>query len=68
MIIEQWRREYNEWRPHSSLGYRTPAEAAARCQTALRASLAALAMPFAAFDSAAKPSEILNPITPELQL
>ena len=24
--IEQWRRHYNEVRPHSSLGYRTPAE------------------------------------------
>ena len=28
-IIELWRREYNEERPHSSLGYRTPAEFAA---------------------------------------
>jgi putative transposase len=27
--IEQWRRDYNEQRPHSSLGYRTPAEFAA---------------------------------------
>lgn len=32
VVIEQWRREYNEYRPHSSLGYGTPAEAAARCQ------------------------------------
>ena len=24
--IEQWRRHYNEVRPHSSLGYLTPAE------------------------------------------
>jgi len=24
--IDQWRRHYNEVRPHSSLGYRTPAE------------------------------------------
>ena len=24
--IEQWRRHYNEVRPHSSLGYRTPSE------------------------------------------
>jgi hypothetical protein len=24
--IEQWRRHYNEVRPHSSLGYRTPLE------------------------------------------
>ncbi len=24
ILIEQWRREYNHFRPHSSLGYRTP--------------------------------------------
>lgn len=26
VVIEQWRRHYNEVRPHSSLGYRTPRE------------------------------------------
>ena len=25
ILIERWRREYNEFRPHSSLGYRPPA-------------------------------------------
>jgi transposase InsO family protein len=25
ILIEQWRREYNQFRPHSSLGYRPPA-------------------------------------------
>ncbi len=25
LLIEQWRREYNTIRPHSSLGYRPPA-------------------------------------------
>lgn len=30
VIIEQWRLEYNGLRPHSSLGYRTPNEFAAR--------------------------------------
>ena len=25
ILIEQWRREYNQVRPHSSLGYRPPA-------------------------------------------
>ena len=25
VLIEQWRREYNQIRPHSSLGYRPPA-------------------------------------------
>lgn len=29
VILEQWRTEYNEERPHSSLGYRTPSEYAA---------------------------------------
>jgi putative transposase len=26
VVIEQWRRHYNEGRPHSSLGYQTPAQ------------------------------------------
>ena len=26
VIVDDWRREYNQYRPHSSLGYRTPAE------------------------------------------
>jgi len=25
-VVERWRREYNEFRPHSSLGYMTPSE------------------------------------------
>jgi putative transposase len=33
IVIEDWRREYNEFRPHSSLGYKTPAEVGA-CQRA----------------------------------
>jgi transposase InsO family protein len=38
ILIEQWRREYNHERPHSSLGYRTPAEVGAesRSVSALR--------------------------------
>jgi len=28
MVIRQWRTDYNEYRPHSMLGYRTPAEMA----------------------------------------
>lgn len=31
-VVENWRREYNEQRPHSSLGYLTPAEFAAKCR------------------------------------
>jgi transposase InsO family protein len=30
VILEQWRLEYNQERPHSSLGYRTPSEYAAQ--------------------------------------
>jgi transposase InsO family protein len=33
VIVETWRRTYNEERPHSALGYRTPAEAARALST-----------------------------------
>jgi putative transposase len=26
ILIEQWRKDYNQVRPHSSLGYRPPAQ------------------------------------------
>ena len=32
-----WKKDYNEVRPHSSLGYLTPKEFAARCQNSIRA-------------------------------
>ena len=35
IVIEQWRWEYNTQRPHSSLGYRTPAEIGAEARAAL---------------------------------
>ena len=35
VIIEAWRREYNEFRPHSSLGYLTPKEFRAAVEVAL---------------------------------
>ena len=31
VIVREWRLEYNNHRPHSSLGYKTPAEFAASC-------------------------------------
>jgi len=32
IVIENWREEYNHYRPHSSLGYLTPTEFAERCR------------------------------------
>ena len=32
IVIENWREEYNHYRPHSSLGYLTPAQFAQRCR------------------------------------
>jgi transposase InsO family protein len=32
VVVEEWRNEYNDRRPHSSLGYQTPAAFAARFQ------------------------------------
>ena len=36
IILEQWREEYNEQRPHSALGYRTPQEYANLCNPRFR--------------------------------
>lgn len=35
ILIEQWRWEYNTQRPHSSLGYRTPAEVGGEARAAM---------------------------------
>lgn len=35
-IIGAWRRDYNERRPHSALGYQTPAEVAAKHRATVR--------------------------------
>jgi putative transposase len=36
-LTQQWQEDYNHHRPHSSLGYVTPNEFAARCATSVRA-------------------------------
>jgi transposase InsO family protein len=46
VLVEQWRVEYNLERPHSSLGYRTPAEFAATCAAGNVASAAGAATAF----------------------
>lgn len=68
VIIEQWRHDYNHSRPHSSLGYRTPAEAGACCQTSLRPRLATLDETCAMFDSTSIQSQTSNPRMLELHL
>ena len=49
VLAEQWRIEYNQERPHSSLGYQTPNEFAESCATPLR-------------PTASAPSHNFNPI------
>ena len=36
-LTKAWREDYNHHRPHSSLGYLTPVEFAARCASSVRA-------------------------------
>jgi hypothetical protein len=33
LLLEDWRLEYNHYRPHQSLNYMTPAQYAHRCTT-----------------------------------
>jgi transposase InsO family protein len=37
VLLEDWREQYNQERPHSALGYKTPEEFAAECSAASRA-------------------------------
>jgi putative transposase len=62
LIIEVWRRHYNEVRPHSSLGYLTPNEFVARLPSA--ASRHATG-PGAAVCGPPRPDPLLNPLRKE---
>ena len=50
VIVESWRREYNQLRPHSSLGYQTPAEYAALAVSSSRATPSLRLQPNAAVE------------------
>lgn len=47
VIVEQWRKEYNQQRPHSSLSYQTPDEFAAICNRRFQSGYALLPSPIA---------------------
>jgi putative transposase len=67
IVIEQWRWEYNTQRPHSSLGYRTPAEVGAEARAALRSEskAAGVAVPVASLEAAIEENRVeVHPITP----
>lgn len=53
IVIEQWRWEYNTQRPHSSLGYQTPAKvgAAARAAMIQRSDVTEIALPGASSEA-----------------
>ena len=61
--IEQWRRHFNEVRPHSSLAYRTPHEFKANTETTTRTGRSAAAPPRAEQneDRAEEPTVLTNP-------
>ncbi|HIG26637.1 MAG TPA: transposase [Verrucomicrobiales bacterium] len=47
VIVEQWRKEYNQQRPHSSLGYSSPDEYAAVCNRRFQSGSALFPSPIA---------------------
>jgi putative transposase len=68
ILIEQWRWEYNTQRPHSSLGYRTPAEvgAEARATMTQKSSELLIVDPGASVEVDLERSTTeVHPITPE---
>jgi len=67
ILIEQWRWEYNTQRPHSSLGYRSPAEVGAEVRAAMKSESRTLAIvdPVASLEAAVEEHRVqVHPITP----
>ena len=64
IVIEQWRWEYNTQRPHSSLGYRTPAEVGTEARAAMtqRSQHQEVAVPGASSATASEPTGLAEPI------
>ena len=68
ILIEQWRWQYNTQRPHSSLGYRTPAEFGAETRATMKSEsrAAEVAVPVASLEAAIEENRVeVHPITPE---
>ena len=68
IVIKQWRWEYNTQRPHSSLGYRTPAEVGAEARAAMTLESEAVSSrdPGATVEADLESSEAeVHPIMPE---
>lgn len=68
ILIEQWRWEYNTQRPHSSLGYRMPAEVGAEARAAMKSESRAVAVvdPGAPLEPAVAQNGVeVHPITPD---
>lgn len=68
ILIEQWRWEYNTQRPHSSLGYRTPAEVGAEVRAAMsrKSGEVEIVVPRPASEAVSEFAPVaVHPITPE---
>src|SRR5213075_628500 len=66
IVIEQWRWEYNTQRPHSSLGYRSPAEVGVEARAAMSTESrpSAIVDPGASLEAAIEHNESeVHPIT-----
>jgi putative transposase len=68
ILIEQWRWEYNTQRPHSSLGYRSPAEVGIEAREAMKSEskVIEIADPGVTSEAAVEENRVeVHPITPE---